>query len=690
METTHSIRQAAIQSLADAITRGLEPLRISSPLRLSEWAERNFYLSPESSYTQERWKAYPFQTAIMDAMGSDDIEEVDLKKSARVGYTKMLTADIGYNAEHKRRNQCIWQPTDDDSDDFCKGELEPMLRDVPAMERVFPAFMRKNKSNTLRQKRFLGCVLHLRGGKAARAYRRITIDNAKLDEIDGFDQDIEKEGSPFGLAWKRTEGAVFRKIIVGTTPKLAGLSHVDARYVQAQHRFDYHIPCLHCDHEHPLAWAGKGDKKEPGGFSWRAEDTDAVGHVCPGCGAIYAQSEYLAIWHHGRWIDGESGIWIDQGRIFDGAAEWRDTKFEFRNRQGELVDPPRHIAFHVWTAYSPQSTWAEIVREFLSAQKKAAEGDKTLLKTFTNTTLGECWEEEVERGDPNLLEQRAEDYPLRIVPSSVVLLVAGVDVQGDRFEVVVWGLGRGEESWAVDYHVINNINPFNDADWDRLDVYLSTRFPHAKGGTMRIEMAAVDTGYATHHAYRFCRHREARRIYATKGDAMEGKDILSRRTLVDVKQRTGLPIKNGCKLWWIGTDSAKDLIHGRLQLEQPGPGYMHLSKHLPKTFFDQIVSEVRVTNKVGGQYSHKWVKPSSATRNEVLDCTSMSLFCVEMLKRRYPRNPEQLWNELARAIAQPGLFDDPVEAKPEVSAPSPPPPLLRKPSLLSNFPRFET
>ena len=43
-------------------------------------------------------------------------------------------------------------------------------------------------------------VLHLLGGKAKRAYRRITLAVAMLDEWSAFDQQIEKSGDPGGLA----------------------------------------------------------------------------------------------------------------------------------------------------------------------------------------------------------------------------------------------------------------------------------------------------------------------------------------------------------------------------------------------------------------------------------------------------------------------------------------------------------
>ncbi|MGY6214973.1 phage terminase large subunit family protein [Methylolobus aquaticus] len=635
-------RHAAASRVVSAVASGLEPLRVEAPVTLSGWAARHFYLSAESSYTEGRFVAYPFQVAIMDCMGHDDIVEIDFMKSARVGYTKMVLAAVGYFAEHKKRNQALWQPSDADRDEFTKVELEPMLRDVPIMEKIFPAFLARHKDNTLKAKKFLTGMLHLRGGTAAKNYRRISVDVCILDELDGFDQDIEGEGSPFLLAFKRLEGAVFPKIIAGTTPKTKNLSHIEDRVKRAQEVFVRHIPCPHCGHMHPITWGGKGEKKDPTGFVWRDDDPETAGHICPGCGVIYTQSEYLSVWDRGRWINPSTGVSVDPGPVF-------------RDAEGEVIPAPAHVAFLIWTAYSPQATWPGIVREFVAARARAATGDKTALKTFTNTTLGEPYEEEVEKGDAQELMRRVEPYPLRTCPREVLVLVAFVDVQGDRFELVVWGVGRGEQMWVIDYRILDDVNPFVDEQWEQLDEHLARKYRHAGGGVMGIEITGVDTGYATHQAYRFCRQRDRKRVHATKGETQDNRPIKSRRTLVDVRQRSGKPIRNGCKLHWIGTDAAKDTIWGRLQVEAPGPGYVHFSAQLPPAFFEQLVSEVRIQRPVGGQHVYKWVKPHPTTRNEVLDCTVGALWGLEMLVERY-RDIDRFWDEMERRHAQHDIF----------------------------------
>lgn len=617
-------------AVAEGLARGLGSFAVPEPMTLDEWAGKHFYLSKESSYVEQTWVAWPFQCAIMACISNDDISEVDFMKSARVGYTKMLLAALGYFIQHKRRNQALWQPTDGDSDMFVKTELEPMLRDVRIMRRAFPAHISRHKDNTLQQKKFLGCMLHLRGGKAAKNYRRISVDNALLDELDAFDSDVEKEGDPITLAAKRIEGATFPKLVAGSTPGLKGLSLIEARFDLADARFKYAIPCPDCGEFHALAW---GDKKAATGFKWIDGDPDTVRHLCPHCSSLIDQGQYLVAAEKGHWQTENGSLTIDQDGIFFDAA-------------GASIDAPRHVAFHVWTAYSPLVTWSKLVREFMAAHKKTKGGDNTSLKAFTNTTLGETWQEEAEKTEADELLKRAENYPLRTVPMGGLILAAGVDVQSNRFEIMVWAFGRGEEMWVIDYHVID-ANPADEREWEeKLDPYLKLRFAHAGGQTLAIEATGIDTGgHYTHQAYNFCRTRARQKIYAIKGDSRQGRPVKGKSSLQDVNFR-GAILKRGVKLWMVGTDTAKDLLHGRLMVNDSGPGHVHFSKGLPVEFYEQLTAEVRILQKTAVGEQYRWIKRRQ--RNEALDCTVYAMFASHMLDLN--RYTERMWAKLEDAV----------------------------------------
>lgn len=616
-----------LKAVLNAVSSGLAPLLALPRQTLSCWAEDHFFLSAEASHTQGRWVAYPFQRGWMDAFSNDDIEEVSVRKAKRVGYTKTLLAFVAYNAVHRRRKQALWQPTDDDRDSFVKSEVDPMLRDVAALRPVILG----GKEDSMKLKSFLGSVLHILGGKAARAYRRITVAVAMLDEVDGFDQKIEKSSDPITLARGRLEGAPFPKLIAGSTPRVKGLSHIEYREENAGARMRYHITCPHCGVGHPLIWGGK---KVDHGFKWDGADPETVHHVCQHCHGSITQADYLRVWE-------ENAEWVSEcGRYRYGHdAQWR-------NETGEPVQSPRHVAFQIWTAYSPQRAWTDIVREFLEASSKAKVGETAPLEGFINETLGELWEETVDKADEHVLAKRAEDYRRFTVPMGGLVLVAGVDVQDNRFEIVVWAIGRGEEMWVVDYTVIS-ANPADERDWDKLDAYRETIFSHASGQALKIEAVAVDTGgHFTHQAYNYCRLRDHRRVFAIRGDPMPSKMVKGKATIVDVNWR-GKTLKRGVRLWYVGTDTAKDLIYGRLMVTQSGPGYVHFSKDLPPDFYTQLTAESRMPQKTSRGIEYKWVNPKRA-RNEVLDCTVYALFCTHQLGLH--TYTDKMWQRLEEAV----------------------------------------
>ena len=633
------IRHFEQEAVADHLARGLAAFGVPDPVSLLGWAEKNFYLSAESSYVEQRWKAWPPQRAIMACISNDDIEEIDWPKAARVGNTKIMLAAIGYFSEHKRRNQALWQPTDDDRDEFVKTELDPMLRDVTVMQRVFPAYLARHKDNTLQGKKFLGSMLHLRGGKAAKNYRRISVDVAYIDEADAFDNDIEKEGDPVTLAAKRIEGATFPKLVIGSTPKLKGFSLIDARTQLADERLQFVVPCPHCGEHHPITWGGKD---ETHGLKWKKDehglaDPASVRHLCPHCGALIDQGEYLAVWEHGYYLNERGDIRL---QVIDDEAVFLD-------HEGNRLRAPRHIAFvNVWTAYSPAANWINIVRDFIAAHAKALEGDKSKLKSFWNTTLGRPWEEDIEKNDADELKHRAEPYALRTIPLGGLLLLAAVDTQDNRLEVTIRAYGRGLETWTVAHEIIYG-SPGEDDVWNDLeDILFETEYTHASGQTLRIAACAIDSGgHYTQAVYAFCEKHARRKVFAVKGASGREKHIKNGAQKVDIDWRGRLK-KRGLILWHVGTNLGKDMLHSRLALTKPGPGYMHFSNELTDEWFKQMAGEARAERPSARGRESRWTPLRK--RVEAWDCATYLVWLETHLD--LGRKSAKFWDELEETV----------------------------------------
>src|SRR5574343_491858 len=143
------------RDLQKAIGLGLQALYKEPPLTAVQWADKHFYLVAESSYQAGKWETAPVQRAILNAMGNDQIQTVNFKKSARMGYTKMLLANVGYKLQHKRRNVLFYCPTDGDAETVMKQHVETVIRDVPVLLALAPWHGKKHRDSTLTSKRFL-------------------------------------------------------------------------------------------------------------------------------------------------------------------------------------------------------------------------------------------------------------------------------------------------------------------------------------------------------------------------------------------------------------------------------------------------------------------------------------------------------------------------------------------------------
>lgn len=605
---TASIHQNTLAAIVAAVRMGLDSLRAEVPQRLGDWAAIKFKLTGESSHQKGAWEAWYFQIGILDFMSDDRIEELNVMKSKRVGYTKMVTAFVVYNIVHRRRKQAIWQPTDDDRDSYVKSEIDPVLDSIDDVKNARK--MGKGHEDTIKFKQFRDCVLHLLGGKAARAYRRITVAVAILDEWSAFDQQIEKSGDPGGLAKGRLEGAPYPKFVGGSTPRIKGLDHVERACDNAAGLVRFHIDCPHCGADHPLMWGGK-DKRF--GFKWTDGDPDTVHHVCPHCLGSITQADYLRGGQplNGTWVCQKTGLRYGADRI------WRDEN-------GSPVNPPASLGVHIWAAYSPQRSWSSIVKEFLEALVALAKGDVGPMQLFVNETLGETWEMQGDRSDEHALQARAEPYAIGTVPKGGLALTCGIDVQRNRWEIAVWAWGRGLESWPVDHHIIEG-NPASDEDWEQVTTYLQRRYTQVwHGGSMGISAISIDSSDQTQAVYNWARRSKHALpcLRPIKGASEDHKPILGPSSSQEVNWR-GQKWPNGIKLWTIGVDTAKDLLLGQLTLTEPGPGYVHFSQDLPREWYEQLTAEQRILTKVSGRETYKWVK--RRPRNEVLDCRNYAI-----------------------------------------------------------------
>jgi len=612
-----------INALKAAMRRGLESMFRKPPMTAVEWADEHFYLSSESSYQEGRWETLPFQRAILNSMGNDEIRTVNVIKSARVGYSKMLNAASAYQIEHKRRNILILLPTDGAAAGFMKSQIETMIRDVPSVRELAPWNGKKDRDSTLDTKRFShGKQMWVRGGAAAKNYRELSADTVIYDELAAFEPDVEKEGSPTFLGDKRTEGSTFPKSIRGSTPKIRGTCQIEAAASESPHFFRLHVPCPCCGELQSLKWGGKDVEY---GIKWNPENPLEAWYVCEHTGCKFLQHEVQMIQDQGKWICDRTGIWTIDA-------------YEFFDADGVAIQTPETVTWHVWTAYSPLTTWGRVVLDFLKAKS-----DPNKLKSFVNTTLGETFEENVgERVEWEHLHARREVW--QDIPEAAAVILGFVDTQDDRYEGRVWAYGPGEESWMVDKWVLMG-DPASQELRNKVAERLHRQYRREDGQVMRVALWGWDSGgHYTDEVYAESRRHGIQWVLPTKGHSLYGKPIAE----FPAKKN-----KAGVFLVMIGTDNAKEVIYNRLKI-QPQPGeYVPGCVHLPAddTICDenelkQLTAEVKRLKIEKGQRVYRW--DAQGRRNEALDCAVGSLAMLRIAQQRFGLDLEGSSNSATR------------------------------------------
>ena len=572
-------------------------------LTLSEWADEYAYLSAESSAEGGRWHTLPYQKAMMDAITDPKIEQVTVMKSARVGYSKILNHIIAYHIHQDPCGIMVVQPTIEDAAGYSKEEIAPMIRDTKVLTNLVSDAKTRDSNNTILQKQFPGGVLSLVGANSARGFRRVSRRIVLFDETDGYPASAGTEGDQIKLGIARTQYFWNRKIVAGSTPTIKDFSRIERLFEQSDQR-RYYVPCCHCGHMQYLRWPN---------MRWQDDDPLTASYACEECGALIPHSKK-------RWM-------VERG-------EWRATQ----------PGNGRHAGFHIWAAYSysPNAEWSNLVEEFLLSKN-----DPEQLKTWINTTLGECWEDEYASkvGAEGLMERAAnEKYEKGVPPKEVLMLSLGCDVQDDRLSMSLWGIGRNEEMYLVDRKVIYG-SPARADLWKQMDEVLMDKYKNEDGVELKIDSAAIDTGgHFTQEVYQYVRERSHLGLIGIKGMGQKGKPPIGKPTKVDINF-SGKALRKGVQLFPVGVDTIKTTLHNRLKDAELGDGYIHFYPTITTDYFQELTAERQVLRYKHGYQERVWVKKSNA-RNEALDemVYAYAAFC--RFRQRYDRRT--IWDQLEK------------------------------------------
>ena len=562
----------------------------------------------------------------MLAVTEPDTHTITIMAATQVVKTELLTNVAGYFIHQDPSPILFVQPTQSSAQDFSKERFAPTVAASPALRDLVKPPRTRGSENTITHKDYPGGSLDFVGanspGDLASRPKRIIL----CDEIDKYPTSAGTEGDPLWLAEERasTYHDIGRaKFVRACSPTVKGESRIGREY-EASDRRKCFVLCPHCGEQQHLTWGhvrwektlrdGSRSIDVPIGEHARAHHPETASIACAGCGTLIGENERRSMLD--ELAEAPAGGWRQTRRFECCDLGQEPEAWDGDGRSlccicGERSPYDGHAGFQISKLYSRRHRLANIVSEFFAAQ-----GNPDLLTKWTNTALAETYEREPgETIDASGFGGRAEPYGPDDVPNEVLCVTGFCDVQGDRLEVQLVGWGEQEEAWPILYRIIP-LDPAQPDAWRELETLRRMPLHKRNGQMLRVAAFGVDLG--GHHGaqvYAYTRPRQGQRVFACHGRS--GKH--------PVWTPRAKRSKTNDVFHFIGVDTAKDAVYGRLLIEPPEPGerkagYIHFpdAPEFGPEYFKQLTAERRETRRRMGQAVTVWVCPKGK-RNEALD-----------------------------------------------------------------------
>jgi phage terminase large subunit GpA-like protein len=575
---------------------------------ITEWAEQNRYYPPgvSSFYGMHKASTAPHMVEPLENLHPDSpIQWTSIMKSVQSTATTTAECAIGFYIRYKLANMGYYTATQELARIRGSANIDTMIDNSGLAEYVKPHSNRnsRKKADSALYKEFSGGIkLQLNSYNSIGGMKSNTIHFMILDEIDEMPEELKGQGDTLSILEGRTIAVRNPKVLVISTPTAMETSKISRLFIEGDQRY-YHVPCPLCGEKQKLVLKS-GDLKH--GLTFNTEKNrdgekklipETVRYICEHCGKEFYESNK-------QWML-ENGIWIPEA--------------ESKN--------PLKRSYHVNGLYSPQMflSWERICQQYTET---GFGQDILRFKDFTINYLGLPWSRVEKHESWEYVRDKADEYALGDLPDGGLILYGGVDVQGDRVELCVIAVGRGMESWIIDYKIFyGNPGSLSDPCYIALDTFVRTQTYIFSGRKLPIRMVGMDTGYDPKHKRPKDWDSKSNTIYQFVGPRQDKfraiKGFPDIQSNFDLIQQSRITAGLLTVFYKINTPMMKEMIYKDITIVS-GPRAIHFPKYridnngskryIGDEFYKQFMSE-RYQEMSPGVMGWKKIR----SRNEVLD-----------------------------------------------------------------------
>jgi phage terminase large subunit GpA-like protein len=615
---TKEQRGAAAAWLMDLVEK--IPTRLSVEL-CSDWIEEHVIITEGAYQGRYSFKLTPYLREIADNFSiRSPCQEFAVIKANQLGFSIVSMGAILYYIKHGIGPGLFVSGDATMAEEAFEKRLDPMI-EAAGLRGLIRAVVKKGggaraTGDTKGVKSYAGTFLRAVGPNSEGKLRSFPSRLNIVEEIDVFPQSLKGAGNPVEKIVRRADSfGPTRRIYYNSTPKAKATSQI-LPLVESGDRRMYKWKCPACGHQQPFVWGGfHWDKDEHGAPDIQIDDQgrvkkDPVWYECanPECKHQLRESIKYRLM-----LDAKAG----------GTAAWVPTQKPTRPGMRSYILP----AF-----YSPFRSWLDIAAQF-----HRVKDDPILLPDFVNDVLAECWEETKIKPEPHELMARADGYEFGTIPNGVAFTTLAADIQADRIEACLMGWARNMEAWVLQYWVFDGTTADPDAPcWAKLHEIIERNYPRADGLSLGGPLVTfIDAGYNTTQVNYFCDQYTYDKTGRTIGGVfpVEGRENLQAIYKFCSNEISTPKVA-------LHDQKLKKTVYTFLRRDSHTAGaalpygYIHFSKSLGESFYQQLTAEEWYEEKRAGKKVSK-IENRKQRRNEALDVVKMNYGAVYFTYLRF-------------------------------------------------------
>lgn len=631
--------ESSLGNIVERIFLGRLFSLFKKPERLStrEYAETYRWLGSEVSAKPGKMDclATPFMLKVMQAMDDINVKVIVARKSAQVAWSETQNSYIAKRMHLDPQNIVMAFPREASAKSYSNEKIKPLIKSIPALlsdigdpDKCSFAFFK-----------FTGGFLKLVTAGSATALKSTSAPILIVEEPDDLKEDLKGQGDALTIFVERQKTFEERKLIYGGTPSEEGFSKVHDAY-EKSNRMVYMVPCHACGQAHVLDFNNlKCDPFQDNYIdpTYGKLNPETAYYECPFCAAI--------------WDDEQ------KRRNILAAVQSHDLGW-LATAESDIVG----FAFNELMSSFPGSSLVALAKKKLEAENDLAKGKEGKMKAFTNNSMGLAYAPKSAGINVKELRERRLAYEEKIVPLGGIVLTCGIDVQHNRFAIIVRAWGRRGNSWLVYWGELHGyIKDPEHPVWAALTTFVTGTFAYTdtlNGQEIKIPISAVSIdsgdGGTTELVYSWVLQMAAAgyRVYATKGSSELGaltKEIFNVPVAPEAKsgeqQRKSLAERMGVNVYIVGTQQAKEEVLRKLALSGNRDRSYHYEK-VRDDYEEQLLSNVKRLSPSGKDTRYELLP---GKRDEALDGEVLALHAARAISLH-------LWQERHWQQAEKGLL----------------------------------